>query len=213
MVSRLLAIVVTVLSIAFLGFAGVVTLGGPNWDGTARSLKDYHFTHDPGPNGQWTATSPDGESVGSSPLLPGVIVAALDDTNKKLQDQLGELNVREPQLRDSIQKMEQQMAADREALSASLARKQQQLKDLQEQSSQISNQVVQQTTQGIAVEKVVSDRRSDVLRLTNQLAVLRADEARIEQIHQQMVDLIEQINADLDKARQREQQLRLRLGK
>ncbi len=213
MVSRLLAIVVTVLSIAFLGFAGVVTLGGPNWDATARSLRDYQFTHDPGPNGQWTATSPDGESVGSSPLLPGVIVAALDDANRKLQDRLGELNDREPQLRESIQNMERQISADREALTASLAQKQQLLKDLQDESARLSDQVVQQTTQGIAVEKVVSDRRSDVLRLTNQLAVLRADEARIEQIHQQMVDLIEQINADLDKARRREQQLRLRLGK
>ncbi len=212
MVSRLLAIVVTVLSIAFLGFAGVVTLGGPNWDATARSLKDYQFTHAPGPNGQWTATSPDGESVGSSPLLPGAIVAALDDTNKKLQGQLGELNDRDPQLRDSIQKIERQIAADREALTASLARKQQQLKDLQEQTAELSDQIVQQTTQGIAVEEVVSDRRSDVFRLTNQLAVLRADEARIEQIRQQMADLIEQINADLDKARRREQQLRMRLG-
>ncbi|MGD9855711.1 MAG: hypothetical protein AB7U20_12260 [Planctomycetaceae bacterium] len=213
MVSRLLAIVVTALSIAFLGFAGVVTLGGPNWQATARSMKEYKFTKDPGPSAQWTATSPDGESVGSSKVLPSVIVGALDNKNRKLQERLGKLTSLEPQAVENLQTLEQQIAADRQALEASLVQEQQRLTQFQQQSAELSNLIVQQSAQGTAVEQVVSARRSDVFRLQNQLEVLRADEARIGQIHRQMADLIEQIDADLNKAGRREQQLRSRLGK
>lgn len=213
MLSRILAIVVTALSIAFLGFAGVVTLGGPNWQATARSMTEYKFTRDPGPSGQWTATSPDGESVGSSKVLPSVIVSALEDKNRRLQERLGELTSLEPQLAENEQRLTQQMEADKQALEASLARERERLSQLQQQAAQLSNQIVQQSAAGTAVEQEVSARRGDVFRLQNQLEILRADEARIEQIHRQMADLIEQIDADLNKARLREQQLRSRLGK
>jgi len=211
MVSRLLAILVTVLSIAFLGFALAVKLGGPNWDATARGMTAYQLTYVPGENAQWTATSADGESVGSSPVLPGVIVAALNDKIQKLQDQLNNLNERQPQVDENLTRLNQQIEADREALAAGIDDKRQHLAQLEQQTAQLSNQVIQQTAAGSAVEQVVSDRRSDVFRLQNQREVLRADEARIAQIHRQMADLIEQIDADLAKARRREQQLRSQL--
>lgn len=212
MVSRLLAIVVTVLSIAFLGFALAAFIGGPNWDATAREMKAYQFSYTPGENAQWTATSASGESVGSSPVLPGVIVAALDDRIEKLQAQLNELNTRQPQVEENLARLNQQIEADRNALTVSIDQRRNQLGQLQQQITQLSNQVLQQTAAGFAVEQVVSNRRSDVFRLQNQLELLRADEARIAQIHRQMADLIEQIDADLAKARRREQQLRERLN-
>ncbi|MBX3439420.1 MAG: hypothetical protein KF861_18170 [Planctomycetaceae bacterium] len=212
MISRILAIVVTVLSVAFMGFAFVISVGGPNWASTARSMTEYSFTFAPGPNAQWTATSPDGDSVGSSPVLPSVIVGALDNKITKLQDQLNAKNNREPILQEAQQLLDRQLAADRGALTAGLEQERQRLAALQQQAAQLSNQIVQQTVQGKTVETVVSNRRADVFRLQNQLDVLRADEARIAQIHRQMADLIEQIDGDLNKAQRREQQLRQQLG-
>lgn len=212
MISRILAIVVTVLSIAFLGFARVTTFGGPNWRGMARSMKGYQFTRSEGDPPTWSVSSPNGENLGSFPVLPGAIVAALDHQSENLQAELRQLNDTEPEVSQKLESIDRQIAADREALQASVARKRQRLDQLQQEYSQLSRQVVEQTEQGQAVEDVIADRRSDVFRLTNQLEVLRADEARIEKIHRQMSDLIEQIDADLEIARRREQQLGDRLG-
>lgn len=210
MLSRILAVLVTVLSIAFLGFAFVVTLGGPNWEAMARSMTEYRITQDP--NGQWTVTSADEEGLGSSAVAASVLVNALDDKINRLQSELNPLKDAEPQLEERRDALEQQIAADQAALAVSLEQKRQFLAQLQQQRSQISGQVVTQTEQATTVEREISDRRADVFRLKNQLALLRADEARIEQIHRQMADLIEQINADLGKARRREEQLRTQLG-
>jgi chromosome segregation ATPase len=210
MMSRILAVLVTVLCIAFLGFAFVVTLGGPNWEAMARSMTEYRFTQDP--DGKWSVTTADEQQLGSSEVTASVLVSALDDKLKRLQGELTPLEEAQPQLQARTEALEQQIAADQAALTASLGQKQQFLAQLQQQRSQISGQVVQQTEQANALEQQVGDRRADVFRLTNQLTLLRADEARIEQIHRQLDDLIEQINADLGKARRREEQLRTQLG-
>jgi chromosome segregation ATPase len=141
-----------------------------------------------------------------------VLVSALDNKIKRLGDELNPLKEKKPQLQERLEALQQQIAADQVALNASLERMQQRLAQLQQQRSQISGQIVLQTEQGQALEQQISDRRADVFRLQNQLALLRADEARIEQIHRQLDDLIEQINADLGKAGRREEQLRTLLG-
>lgn len=219
-ISRILAVVSAILSVAFFGFALVTTqLGGPNWQSEAAALQGspqdpggYVFTYTRGENAQWTATSTTGEFSKSAKVLPDVIVAAYDDKIRTLQEQLTALNEELPQLEERTAQMDAAIEADLAALQQARAEREQFLAQLREQYSTLSQQVVQKTEEGQQIEQRVEDRRTDVFRLENQLQVLRADDARIEQIEQQMLDLIRQIDADLAKAQRRQAQLEQRLG-
>ncbi len=208
----ILVILVAMLSIGFMGFAGVATFGGPNWRAIASSMTDYQFVRSDGPNPTWSAISRSDDTLKTSVVLPEVIVAALDDKQSNLKSKLDELNAEQPQIQQNLDSLSRQINADKPALDDNLERQAKLLVQLGEQAANFSRQVVQKTQEGSAIEKIVSDRRSDVFRQQNQLEVLRADQARIDQITQQMTDLIEQIDTDLDKARRRERQLRQRLG-
>lgn len=219
-ISRILAVVSAVLSVAFFGFALVTTrLGGPNWQSEAAKLKatpqdpsGYVFTYTRGENAQWTAASTTGEFTTSNKVLPTVILAAYDDKIRALQAQLTALNEELPQLQERTAAMDAAIAADEAALQQARVQREQFLTGLREQYTTLSQQVVQKTEEGQQIEQVVEARRTDVFRLENQLELLRADEARIEQIRQQMLDLIRQIDADLAKAQRRQDQLEARLG-
>jgi septal ring factor EnvC (AmiA/AmiB activator) len=217
--SRTLVVATTVLSVAFLGFAGVTTLGGPNWETMAKSLNPgpdksggYVFSRSAGDNPQWTATSADEQQVKTSAVLPDVIVAALDHKFSGLKSELDALTDELPQLETRKANLEAAIEKDTTALQEAVTQHMDYLKDLRAQYVTLSQQVVQKVEEGRQTEYVVEARREDVVRLQHQLAVLNADDARLEQIEQQMLDLIRQIDADLAKARQRQQQLKSRLG-
>ena len=218
-ISKTLVIVSAVLSVAFLGFAGVTTLGGPNWETTAKSLNPgenksggYNFSRSAGDNPQWTATSSDEEQIKTSAVLPDVIVAALDHKFAGLKTELDALTDELPQLETRKTNLEATIEKDVQALQEAVAQRKEYLSDLRAQYLTLSQQVEQKVVDGRQTEYVVEARREDVIRLQHQLEVLKADDERLEQIEQQMLDLIRQIDADLAKARQRQQQLKSRLG-
>ena len=218
-ISRTLVVVTTVLSVAFLGFAGVTTLGGPNWGTVAKSLSPgeeksagYVFERSAGENPQWTVTSSSEEQIKTSAVLPDVIVAALDHKYAGLKAELDALTDELPQLETRKTNLETAIEKDEQALQAAVTERQEFLQQLRAQYISLSQQVVQKVEEGQQVEDVVAARRDDVIRLQHQLEVLKADDARLAQIEQQMLDLIRQIDADLAKARQRQQQLKSRLG-
>jgi small-conductance mechanosensitive channel len=210
--SKLLVVLVAILSVAFMGFAGVTTLGGPNWRAMAGSMKDYAFSQSEGDNPQWSVTSASGESLKTSAVLPEVLVGAMDHKLGQQKTELDALTAQEPQVRERLQGFETSIEADKLSLQASLEANRARLAQLQQQYEQISRQVVQKTDEAQQVEQVVAARRTDVFRSTNQLEVLRADRALIGQLRRQMDDLIQQINADLEKASRRNRQLLERLG-
>ena len=208
----ILVILLAMLSIGFMGFAGVGTFGGPNWSAMANSMKDYQITQNTGADTTWTAVSSNDESLKTSSVLPEVIVAALDHKTGVVQAELNELNEEEQTIQQNRESLNSQIEVDKVSLDTYRDRQAQLVVSLGEQVAALSRQAVQKTDQASAIEKEVEDRRSDVFRQQNQLEVLRADQARIGQISQQMIDLIEQIDADLEKARRREKQLRQQLG-
>jgi uncharacterized phage infection (PIP) family protein YhgE len=219
-ISRILAVASAVLSVAFFGFALVTTqLGGPNWQSEAAQLQatpqdsgGYVFTYTRGENAQWTASSTTGDFTKSAKVLPDVVVAAYDDKIRTQQEQVNALNEELPQLQERTVQMDAAIAADLNALQQARAQREGYLEQLRAQYTTLSQQVVQKTEEGQQIEQVIEARRTDVFRLENQLQVLRADDARIEQIEQQMLDLIRQIDADLAKAERRQSQLEQRVG-
>lgn len=217
-ISRVLAVVTAALSVAFLGFAVANRLGGPNWESTARSLNPqlnkaggYVFSQSVGENPQWSANSAAGDSIKTSAVLPEVIVAALDHKIAGLKAELDALINEQPQLETRKTNLEAAIDTDEQALRTAVAQRRQFLTQLREQYATLSRQLVQKAEAGRQTEDVVAARRNDVFRLLNQLEVLKADIVRLGQIEQQMVDSNRQIDADLDKAQRRQQQLKSRL--
>lgn len=219
-ISRILAVASAVLSVAFLGFALVTTrIGGPNWESEATMLAPtssdpagYVFTKSLGENAQWTAASTSGETVKTAKVLPDAVVAAYDHKLAAVKAQLTALTDEQPQLEQRKAALEAAIATDTVALQQAVVEREQFLEQLRQQYSTLSQQVVQKTDEGQQIETTVEARRMDVFRLENQLELLKTDDARIEQIQQQMVDLIRQIDADLAKATRRQEQLESRLG-
>jgi ABC-type phosphate transport system auxiliary subunit len=71
----------------------------------------------------------------------------------------------------------------------------------------VSQQVVAKGEEVQKLERQIQARREDVGRLAAQIEELRTDEFRIRQIQQQLQDLIQQIDASLDRAARRYKQL------
>ena len=89
--SKILLVLVFFASIAFMGFAAVSAVGGPNWSKEKDALTDYVFEHQAGENPIWSVkTRRGGEQLTTSPVLAKVIVAAqkhkLQQQNEKLDE-------------------------------------------------------------------------------------------------------------------------------
>ncbi len=209
--SKTLTVLVAAAAIAFLGFAGVTTFGGPNWKGIAESMDGYKFVQSVGENPQWTVSTARGDSLKTTAVLPEAIVAALDDRINKQRAELTALGEDEQSLPKRLDEMQRSTEADLQALQTRVDEWQNQLQGLRKQYLDLSVQVVDASEQAIKTEGVVEARRGDVFRLQNQVEDVRADEFRILQIQRQMMDLIEQINGSLDRAQRRRDQLKSRL--
>ena len=77
LISKILLVLVLFASIAFMGFAAVSAVGGPNWSKEKDALTDYVFEYQSGENPTWSVKTRRGqEQLSSSPVLAKVIVVA-----------------------------------------------------------------------------------------------------------------------------------------
>lgn len=207
--SKVLAVFAAVASIAFMGFAGVATFGGPNWQARAAELEGYTFTLSDGDPPQWSATyDVTGERVGqASEVFPQVLAAAYDDAIRRQREEIQALTDRRPQLETQLEQYTRAIEVDKAALDARIKELRTSLEELRTAMAETSRSVVEKTEEVQQVEDVIIARRQDVLRLQAQVEELRADIYRSERIQQQLKDLIAQVDGNLEKARRRANQL------
>ena len=211
-VGKVLSVVTAVASVIFLGFVSVAVFGGPNRAGEARQIEGYTFTRTPATEtqaAQWTVSKHVGEgSFQASPVIEPVMVAALQDKVRGEQEELSALEAR-------VSPLEQQLAAAETAIAADLAALDARMKELdaalQAKRDEVQATAEQVEMKAIEVQKVevrIEARREDVLRLAAEVDELRADNFRILEIQQQLRDLIQQLDASLDRTQRRQDQLR-----
>jgi hypothetical protein len=207
-IGKALAVAMMAGSLIFLGFVGVATwLGGPNWELEAQSIEGYSFSRSAGDSPQWSAQKHVGQvQLSSNKIIEPVIVAVYDDMIKTEQGLTP--------TQEAISGIEQQIAAarteiqaDLDALKARDAEIQSLLEKTDAEVVTVSQQVIAKGEEVQKIERQIQARREDVGRLMAQLEELRTDEFRIEQIQQQLQDLIQQIDASLDRAKRRQEQL------
>jgi uncharacterized protein (DUF3084 family) len=207
--SRVLAVVVAVLSVAFMGFAGVVSFGGPNWEAEARAMEGYTFSRSAGDNPVWSATRAVGseELSTKSPLLPAVLTAAIKDRTTKAQERLTLLNADIPALEQQAKTLQAMQDSDVPALSQYF---QVQSKRLSDTHAQIDATSQQQKTIADDIRKFeeqLTSRREDVFRLELEHRVLTADVERAKQNVSVVEEQIRLLEDELDKSMRRSREL------
>ncbi|MCA9113788.1 MAG: hypothetical protein KDA79_01795 [Planctomycetaceae bacterium] len=208
-VSKILAVVTAVFSLAFMGFALVTWATGPNWGLAADEVESYAFERTSGENPTWSATHRiSGESAGSpAPQLAKVIIDARRKIQTVQQDELQEINTEIALLGPRIAELQRTKQEDTEALKR-------QEKALVEQIDQITEEIQNQARQADAlagqsrdVRITAEKRREDVYRLRNDLSLVRAELYRTEQQSISLKDRLNRLEGKVRRLERRNRQL------
>lgn len=215
-IGKTLAVVTAVASLAFFGFVSVGVFGGTNWEEIADDIEadnemPYAFSLTGGESPQWTATKNVGEgSIPGNTALEPVVVAVMEDLTQTERTELDALTPEVTRLEGAIDAAE---AANAEDYAAVQAKAEELLTALDELRDEVLRTTQDAQLQAEEVQKIkdrIAARREDVLRLGAQLEEIRGDRYRIQQIHQQLTDLIQQLDGSIERAERRLEQLQYR---
>ncbi len=208
-------VVVFLASMSFLGFALSAFLGGPNWSAEMRELEGtaphqgFQFTKSETPPVKWTAKrAGSDQQISSSPVQGEVVAAAFKALTTAQQAEIGTLKEQEAQFKEKKEAYTAALPADEAALQARQTELIALLKATRERGSALANEVTKKTEEAQKIEQRISERRDDVIRLKSQLDELRADAFRLQELRTELNDQIEQLVSLLDRATERNGQLK-----
>jgi predicted RNase H-like nuclease (RuvC/YqgF family) len=191
---KCLVVFAVAASFAFLGFAWVSMMGGPNWDTEAAALPEYTIQKT---DDKWTVTERVGGatvSVPKSSVEAAAIIAARDDLQKKQQLEIDRLKQETKEFQAATAEIRKFNAADVKALDARVTELNQQLEGLNTKILSLSNDVVKRSQEAQAIRTEVAKRREDVFRLTRELREIRADNFRADDLQKRLRDQLIQLN-------------------
>ncbi|MEZ5943366.1 MAG: hypothetical protein R3C18_18375 [Planctomycetaceae bacterium] len=213
-ISKVLAVFLAVGSIAFVGFAIATTFGEPD---KLRVLDDplfdgYAVSKQVGGT-QWEAKRGiDGSSVGTSENVLDVIVKVLGEIDQTNKQQVQFNQQQQAEMQTKIEELVALSAADDAALKAFEDKNREYLATITAEEQKTSSDVIAATAKSQQLELELARRRGDVFRLKQQVEELKTDIFRLQQIETQLENLQQQINGDLQRATDRNEQLKERLG-
>jgi len=208
--AKILAVFVAVTSLAFAGFAIATTFSGPDWRAMtqAKYFEHYSFTQGGAPDFAWTATRvADGDQIATSRRLPEVLVKVMDDILARQQEQLQVLSDQEPLLQARVESLEQDKAADEQALEKYVGVQRERLNAVRKQIETTGEEVIAATNEAQGIEKVIALRREEVAALKRQVQELKTDRFRLEEVQRNLENLLIQTQGDNLRAKSREQGL------
>lgn len=207
--AKVLVVFMAFASLSFMAFSAAVLIGGPNWMGMGEELTDYTFEVTKGEKTTYSAKSrPVGSNFSKQSENPAEVVLAV------LQDQKTRQTEQERLLDQQIESLEA-LIADRKTL------KEMDLKALQAYEKNLSaflaqlnqeisdaNAIVKQMSeQTIALNKDLGLHREDVLRLRDQLELVRADRDRLVERSRELEDILALLQGSIGQMERRTQQL------
>jgi chromosome segregation ATPase len=192
--AKCLVVFAVFASFAFLGFAWVAMMGGPNWDAEAASLSDYTIQKS---GDKWTVTERVGGAsvnVSRASVEAAAIIAARDDLQKRQKAEIDRLTSETKEFKAKAAEIRKLNAADVKALEARVAELNQQLEGLNTKILSLSNDVVKRSQEAQAIRTEATKRREDVFRLTRELKEIRADNFRADEMQKKLRDQLVQLN-------------------
>lgn len=209
-IAKILVVFVTIASLAFMGFAITSTVGGPNWEETIPELSNYKIVlGGDSLNPVWQATTVRDEPVqgGQHKVLAKVLIACLEDQNRRDAEKIARLTERKPLLEEKLAQIKASTAPDTAALLAYEKVLREHLDKTAKEIDAAAKTVIEKTDEVQQIGKRIEARYQDVLRLETQVDETRGDQFRLAEAKQQLLDQIAQVNALLERAQDRNEQL------
>lgn len=220
-IAKILAVVVTVLSIGFMGFAIAVYAGGKDWTSEVAAsdlTSQYQIVNTGGENPTWNitrnfpSTAVDGKraldaSVGSEFGLPQALVKARTDMATQQRARITELDAEIAVAKPKVEQLATSRDRDIKALEARVAELTQIANTGDAQLKQLSAQLVSLMDNAAKIRGEAARRREDVGRLQNQLDLLRTDIYRLTELKRTLTDRLVQLKIGNESLRLRKAQL------
>jgi hypothetical protein len=191
---KCLVVFAVAASFAFLGFAWVSMMGGPNWDAEAAVLPDYTIQKT---GDKWTVTERVGGAAVTVPhpsVEASAIVAARGDLQKKQEAEIKRLAQETKDFQAATADIRKLTAADVKALGARVDELNRQLEGINTKILNLSNDVVKRSQEAQGIRTEAAKRREDVFRLTRELHEIRADNFRADALQKRLRDQLVQLN-------------------
>ncbi|WP_339730163.1 hypothetical protein [uncultured Gimesia sp.] len=206
--SKILLVLVLFTSIAFMGFAAVSSVGGPNWPKEADSMTDYLFELQPGENPTWSVkTRRGGEQISSSPVLAKVIVAAQKDQIQKQNEKIDQLTKSISPLQKAITNWTRINQVDHEAMDLKATGLRGKITALDTEIAQLANEGIKISQQTLEVNQDASERRADVFRLQDQIEEIRNEKYLTQEQQKTLRDYIARIEGKVQRLQRQKESL------
>jgi len=212
-IGKALVVFVTVMSLAFVAFVLVTTLGGPNWQARAEAMEGYTIEATGTETPQWKVTERvTGKDVGTKGYLPDAIRSAQNDRVTAQQQRITDLDGNITRLQQTIEAEKTAAATDVQGIDARLTQLTDEMARLDQQLLTLTQQGTEQAQQAERLRTEASARRADVARLQGELAQVRTDRYRLAEQIQQLERRLVRLGGQIDRAERRHTQLQERSG-
>jgi predicted RNase H-like nuclease (RuvC/YqgF family) len=212
-IAKCLVVFAVGASFAFLGFAWVSMMGGPNWDAEAAALPGYEITK--GADGRWTVkerASNQAVTVPSPTVRAAAIIAARKDLADKQDAEAKALTAPTDRYKKKLAEAQKLNEADVKAMDARVKQLDTQLADLNKKILELSGEVVKRSQDAQSIRTEASKRREDVFRLTRELHEIHTDHFRSDELERKLRDQLVRLDGVIGSLESRNQQLREALG-
>jgi hypothetical protein len=212
---KCLVVLAVGVAFAFLGFAWVSMMGGPNWEAEAAALPNYAFQKSEGPAPKWSVKEADtGENVNVPAVgtQAAAVIAARRHLQQKQQAEIDRLQKETESYKQKLGQVRAMNETDVKALAARVEELVGQLAALNDKILSLSNEVVKRSQEAQALRTEVTKRREDVFRLTRELDEIRGDQFRADELQKKLHDQLTRLEGTLATLEERNGQLRRQVG-
>lgn len=212
---RILVVFTAAASLGFAAFAGALVSGGPNWRAEAAVpsfANDLAIEERPGPPSQFSVKDRvTDQQIGSSTLLPEVLVQGRLKQVQNAQTALTDTNQKIEQIKPRIAEVSVRIAADLKGADQRLQLLREQLSQIEMQIQTLTTEIQQKSVDAQAIRADAEERRNEGLRLKNQLELLRNDLYAVEKQRDALADELVRLNEIEQRLARRNQQLKNQL--
>jgi outer membrane murein-binding lipoprotein Lpp len=211
--SKCLVVFAVGASFAFLGFAWVSMMGGPNWDAEAAALPGYEIAKDA--DGKWKVTErTTGQTVPvTAPTVrASAILAARKNLAEKQEAEIKSLAGPTADYKKKLAEAKKFNETDTKAMEARVQQLNTQLQALNAKILELSSEVVKRSQDAQSIRTEAAKRREDVFRLTREMTEIRTDHFRSEELERKLRDQLVRLDGVIASLESRNKQLRDAVG-